>query len=215
MHIPDGFISPKVYLPAYGVGAALWAVGILRLGRSLRAQMVPFLSVTTAVAFVLMTILLPLPGGTSIHASGIGMIAVLFGPWVSFLCLSLVLLLQVFLLGEGGITSFPVNALAMGLIGSLVAWAVYRLLRRWNLRLALFLAGWSAVCAAALVVAVVLGIQPAIAHRADGTPLFFPFGLEVTLPAILVPHALVGIAEGILTILAYEFFGRRMHTLSR
>jgi cobalt/nickel transport system permease protein len=56
-----------------------------------------------------------------------------------------------------------------------------------------------------VAVALVLGIQPLIAHNADGTPLFFPFGLSVTLPAILIPHAFIGIGEAVLTVLVWRY----------
>jgi cobalt/nickel transport system permease protein len=59
-----------------------------------------------------------------------------------------------------------------------------------------------------VLVALVLGIQPAIAHDPAGKPLFFPFGLTVTLPAVLVPHALVGLGEGTLTWLGYRYLTR-------
>lgn len=68
---------------------------------------------------------------------------------------------------------------------------------------ALVLGGEGAVVAA--LVAGVLGIQPLLAQRADGMPLFFPFGLEVTLPALLLPHALIGIAEAGLTLMVWRY----------
>jgi len=41
-----------------------------------------------------------------------------------------------------------------------------------------------------------------------GRPLFFPFGLSITLPAVVLPHLLVGLAEGILTVLGYRYLTR-------
>jgi cobalt/nickel transport system permease protein len=85
----------------------------------------------------------------------------------------------------------------------------YRLLKPLDERVGLFASGWLATVVPAVLIAVVLGIQPAIAHTADGQPLFFPFGLSVTLPAVMVPHALLGVAEGLLTILVVSFLRRR------
>jgi cobalt/nickel transport system permease protein len=51
-------------------------------------------------------------------------------------------------------------------------------------------------------------MQPLIAHDAQGAPLFFPFGLNITLPAIVLPHLLVGLAEGVLTVLGYRYLTR-------
>ncbi|MBD3161684.1 MAG: cobalamin biosynthesis protein CbiM [Candidatus Latescibacteria bacterium] len=208
MHVPDGFITPKLYLPAYAVSAGLWGIALRRFRARLDEETLPRLAATTALAFVLMAIALPLPGGTSAHATGIALLALLFGVWSSFLAISLVLLLQAVLFGEGGITSLPVNALAMGLLGTSVAVLSFRLLRRIGEPVALFAAGWLALNVSAAATALVLGVQPAIARSAEGTPLFFPFGPEVVLPAVLIPHALLGVGEGLLTLFAYRIAKR-------
>ncbi len=208
MHIPDGFISPQTYLPAYAVAAVLWAYAARRVKRELDADTLPFLAAYTALSFVLMMVALPLPGGTTAHAAGIGLLAVSFGGWMSFLAISLVLAMQALLFGDGGITALPINALAMGLAGSFAALAAWKLLGRLNQNVALFLAGWLSIALPALLVALALGIQPAIAHDARGAPLFFPFGLSITLPAVVLPHLLVGVAEGVLTVLGYRYLTR-------
>ena len=208
MHIPDGFIAPQLYLPLYAVAVPAWALALRQVRRSLDERGIPLLAVVTALAFVLSMIAIPLPGGTTVHATGIGLLAVLFGVWTAFASLSLVFLMQALLFGEGGITALPLNALAMGLAGSAVAAAVYRLLKARNERLAIFLAAALAVLTAALLVALALGLQPLIAHRPDGTPLFFPFGLGLTLPAVLLPHLVVAIGEGVLTVLIIGFMTR-------
>jgi len=208
LHIPDGFISPKVYVPAYAGAFALWAWGLRRMRVRLREETIPLLAVLTALVFVLMTIALPFPGGTTIHATGVALLAVLFGVWTSFLATTLVLLMQALLLGAGGITALPINALAIGLLGATAAVAGYRCLRGWNETAALVAAGWLSVVLPAGVVALTLGIQPLIAHAPDGTPRFFPFGLEVTLPAVVLPHLVVGVGEGLLTLFVYRLVGR-------
>lgn len=208
MHIPDGFIAAQMYVPSYAAAAGAWAWGARRLKRNLREESIPLMAVMTALAFVLSLIAIPLPGGTTAHAVGIGLLAVLFGVWASFLAISLVLLLQALLFGMGGVTSLPINALSMGLLGSACACLAFASLRRWNLRVSLFIAGWIGVVAPAIAVAFALGAQPHIAHRPDGTPLFFPFGFRVTLPAVVLPHLLIGAGEGALTVLAWGFLSK-------
>jgi cobalt/nickel transport system permease protein len=208
MHIPDGFISPQTYLPAFAVAAGLWAYAARRVKRDLDADTLPFLAACTALSFVLMMVALPLPGGSTAHAAGIGLLAVSFGGWMAFLAVSLVLAMQALLFGDGGITALPINALAMGFIGSFAALATWKLLGRLNQSLALFLAGWFSIVLPALLMALVLGVQPMIAHDAQGAPLFFPFDLVVTLPAVVLPHLLVGLAEGVLTVLGYRYLTR-------
>jgi cobalt/nickel transport system permease protein len=205
MHIPDGFIAPVVYLPAYAVAAGAWAYAARRLRSSLDEATLPFLAVMTASAFVLMMVAIPLPGGTTVHAAGVGLLAVLFGVWTTYLAVSLVLLLQALLFGAGGITALPVNALAMGLAGASVAWLAFAGLRRWSERAALFAAGAISVLVPAGLIALTLGVQPLLAQGPDGTPRFFPFGLAITLPAVLLPHLVVALGEGALTVLAYRY----------
>jgi cobalt/nickel transport system permease protein len=197
-----------MYLPAYAVAAGLWAYGLKKVRSKLDEEALPLVAVMTAFCFVVMMVMMPMPGGTSAHAAGVGLLAILFGVWVCFLCCSMVLLLQAFLFGSGGVTSLPVNALALGLAGGASALVAFRLLGRFNQKIALFVAGWLSINVAAFLLALALGVQPEIAKNENGAPLFFPFDLSITVPALMIPHAVVGIAEGGLTVLIYQFFGK-------
>lgn len=215
MHIPDGFLSPQTYLPAalLAVGAWTWAIrgnGGLR-GR-LDEVLIPRLALLTALAYGLGLVMLPLPGGGSGHALGVAMIALLFGLRLAFLAYSGVLLLQALLFGAGGLTALPINALAIGLAGGATALFVFGLLQRLNESVAVVGAVWLSVMVSGALVAVVLGIQPLIAQAPDGAPLFFPFGIEIVLPAILVPHALIGFGEAALTLAVWRYAKARQWT---
>jgi cobalt/nickel transport system permease protein len=205
MHIPDGFLSPQTYLPAYAAAGLAWAWAARGLRRTLDEQTVPRLAALTALAYGLGLVMVPIPGGTTGHALGVAMLALLFGVRLAFLAYSLVLLLQALLFGAGGVTALAVNALAMGLAGSAAAVLVHRLLRGLNGTAAVAAAAWASVMVSGLLLALALGVQPLIAHREDGTPLFFPFGLSITLPAVLIPHALIGAGEAALTVLVWRF----------
>lgn len=205
MHIPDGFISPQTYLPAYAAAAVAWSWAARSLRHQLDEQTVPKLAALTALAYGLGLIMVPVPGGTSGHALGVAMLTLLFGVRLAFLSYSLVLALQSLLFGAGGITALPINALAMGLAGALVTAAVFRALRGINETAAAAAAAWCSVMLSGLIVALLLGLQPLIAHRADGTPLFFPFGFSIVLPAVLIPHVLIGVGEAVLTLFVWRF----------
>jgi cobalt/nickel transport system permease protein len=124
---------------------------------------------------------------------------------LAFLSYSLVLLLQSLLFGAGGITALPINALAMGLAGAMITSVTYRVLRGVNETAAVAVAAWCSVMLSGLIVALLLGVQPLIAQREDGTPLFFPFGFSIVLPAVLIPHVLIGIGEAVLTLFVWRF----------
>lgn len=197
MHVPDGFLSPALTLPALAAAAPLWALAARRhLGRG-AAEALPVVGALTAVAFVIQTIAIPVPGGTSTHLMGVTLLALLVDPLAAFLCQSLVLLLQALFLGSGGVTVLGVNALAMGLLGPVAGWLVHRLLRRASERAAVFAAAYVSVQVSALAVALLLGLQ----HRLD--PTFFPVPFAVSAGAMLVPSlALAGPVEGLYTVFA-------------
>jgi cobalt/nickel transport system permease protein len=207
MHIPDGFIAPQMYLPLYAVAAGLWAYGAKRVARELDEASLPWLASLTATAFALSFLALPLPGGTSAHVTGVGLLAASFGIWHAFMAASLVFAIQALLFGDGGITTLPLNALAMGFAGALAARGLFLLLGRWPAA-ALFAAGWIGLALPALLIALALGAQPLIGSDAAGQPLYFPLGWSITLPALLIPHALLGIGEGVLTVLGGRLIER-------
>lgn len=199
MHIPDGLIAPQAYLAAAALAVPCWAYAVKRVSSALDERSIPRLAVLTALAFVLSTVMLPLPGGTSAHLYGMGLLVLAFGLWPAFLAFSLVLALQALLLGAGGITALPVNALTMGLVGGAVVAGARSLLGARTSVWATVLPVWLGVVVAATGLALVLGMQPLLGSDAAGQPLFFPFGPAVTLPVIVLPHMIIGLVEGVLT----------------
>jgi cobalt/nickel transport system permease protein len=197
MHVPDGFLSPQITLPAYAISAPLWMWAARRhFGRG-AAESLPVIGSLTALAFVIQTIMIPVPGGTSTHLVGVTLLALLYHPLVAFVCESLVLLVQALFFGAGGITVLGVNALAMGLLGPLAGWVAWRALRRLNERAAVFVAAYVAMQVAALLVAGALGLQHAL------SPRHFPLPVAVVLPAMMIPSlTAAGLAEGAYTVFA-------------
>ncbi|AGA32992.1 Substrate-specific component NikM of nickel ECF transporter [Thioalkalivibrio nitratireducens DSM 14787] len=209
MHIPDGLISPQTYLPALVLAVPLWWWAGRRFTAAVGDEALPRLAVFTALAFLLSSLMLPLPGGTSGHAIGVALLALVFGPWVAFLAYTLVLVLQALVTGAGGITALPVNALVLGFVGAWAAWLLFHSLRRVQPAFAVLAAVFVSVLLSALLVALVLGLQPWIARAPDGSPRFFPFDWSVTLPAIVLPHVFIGLGEAVLTLLVWRHACRR------
>jgi cobalt/nickel transport system permease protein len=203
MHIPDGFISPLITLPAYGLAAPVWVWAARRHFGRASAESLPAIGALTAVAFAIQTITIPVPGGTSTHLVGVTLLALLHRPLVAFVCESLVLVVQALFFGAGGVTVLAVNALAMGLVGPVAGWLVYRLIHRASERVATFAAAWVGIQAATLVVAGVLALQHAI------DPEYFPMPGAVTLTAMLLPSLTVtGVVEGLYTLFALSLLRR-------
>ena len=207
MHIPDGFLSPSTYISASFIALPLLVHAFKKTKEAVDDESFALLSSLSAFSFIVMMFNIPIPGGTSGHAIGAAILAILFGPWVAAFCISLTLFIQALIFGDGGLSVFAVNSLSMGFTASFVAFYVHKLLKnRINNKVILFLSGWSGIVAASVVVAVVLGIQPLLGIDTLGHPIYFPFGLSVTIPAVVGSHMLFfGVAEGIATMLVMRF----------
>ncbi|WP_297889866.1 energy-coupling factor ABC transporter permease [Sulfurihydrogenibium sp.] len=210
MHVPDGFIAPSVYIPAYIVDIGLLTYSLKSLKYKLNEDTLPLLSVLSALSFILMSITFPVLGGTSVHITGVALLSIVFGYWISFFSVSLILFLQAVLFGEGGITSFPINSLAIAFFGSIASAITFKVLNRFLKEdISAFFSGWLSINISAFLIAVVLGIQPIIAHDDNCNPLYFPFGLNITLSALVIPHIFAGFIEGFYTAIAYKILKKK------
>ena len=202
MHIPDGYLSPATCATLYAGSTPFWWVSLRRMKRGLNTQMIPLLSVFAAFSFIIMMFNLPLPGGTTGHAVGVGIAAIVLGPWASILAISIALIIQALLFGDGGITAIGANCFNMAIIGSLAAYGIYRILagrapvespRR---AMAGAIAGYVAINLSALAAAIELGIQPLLYRDATGAALYAPYPLQIAIPAMMAGHLTVaGLAE--------------------
>ncbi len=207
MHIPDGYLSPSTVAVTYAVAVPLWVYGFKRLKASLNEETLPLIGALSAMSFIIMMFNIPIPGGTSGHAVGAALISILFNPWIGFVSVSLVLLIQAVIFGDGGVSTLAANALSMAFIGSFVGYYSFMLLKKY--KFAPFFAGWLALVSSSALTSLLLGIQP-IFWVAEGKPLYFPFGLKVTFTALVGSHMLFfGVVEGIFTYFVYSFVKKR------
>ncbi|MDP2662589.1 MAG: cobalt transporter CbiM, partial [Dehalococcoidia bacterium] len=197
MHIPDGYLSPVTCAVMYAVSTPFWAVAARRTRELMANKTVPLLSVFSAFAFVIMMFNIPLPGGTSGHAVGGALIAVVLGPWAAIVGVSVALLIQAVFFGDGGILTFGANAFNMAIVLPVVGYGVYRLIAgaspasSWRRVAGAGIGGYLGLNAGAFFTALEFGLQPLLFHTADGTPLYSPFSMATTIPAMMVPHLLV------------------------
>ena len=212
MHIPDGYLSPQTCAVFGAAMLPLWWQSARRVKKVVKSRYVPLLALGAAFSFVVMMFNIPIPDGTTAHAVGGGLIAILLGPWAACIAVSIALLIQALFFGDGGVLAYPANAFNMAVVLPFVAYGVYRLLTR-NAALTCGRRVWAGAVgayaglnAAALVAAIEFGVQPDLFHKADGTPLYSPFHLAQTIPAMMLSHLVVaGVVEGVLTagVVAY------------
>jgi len=202
MHIADGYLAPETVVTSYAIAIPLWVYAFKRLKKSLNEDTLPLLAAFSALSFIIMMFNIPVPGGSSAHAVGTALLAILFGPWQAFIAISLVLLIQAVVFADGGISAVAVEALGMGFIEAFVAYYIFKLLK--NFKFAPFIAGYFSILAASVFIGLILGIQSYFVDSA-GKPLYFPFSISVAVLAMLVGHLLIGLIEGAFTQVIYNF----------
>jgi cobalt/nickel transport system permease protein len=214
MHIPDGYLGPPTYLAAYAACAPLWAVAARKLRESLDARRVPLLAISAAFTFLVMMFNVPLPGGSTGHAVGGVLIAIAVGPWGAMLSISIALVIQALLFGDGGITAIGANCLNIAFVMPFSGYYTYRFLHRAfssekGRTVAGGIGGYVGLNASALTTAVMFGIQPLLHMAPDGRALYSPYPLSVAVHAMMIQHMIVfGAIEGLLTGLVVHYLRR-------
>lgn len=214
MHIPDGYLSPQTYIPLMGIFVAVAAVAVKKVKEEVSSHDIPYLGMAAAFSFIIMMFNLPIPGGTTGHAVGSAVIAILFGPWAASIAVSVALIIQAFIFGDGGITAIGANCFNMAVFMPFAAFYIFKLfqmipLGKRTVFIAAFLSGYLSLVLTSVLTAVEFGIQPLIASTADGKALYCPYDLSIAIPAMAIEHMLVfGIVEGIITAIAVRYFLR-------
>lgn len=212
MHIPDGYLSPQTYAPLYGAWALFCAVALKKLKKQLSTKQVPYLAMAAAFSFLVMMFNIPVPGGTTGHTVGAGIIAIIMGPWTAVVAVSVVLMVQALVFGDGGITSLGANCFNMAVAMPFASYWTFKTVsgRSDNIHrllIAAFLAGYVGLTLSAALTGLEFGIQPAIAKGLDGRPLYAPYPLSIALPAMVIEHLfLFSIIEGMVTLLIFRYF---------
>ena len=211
MHIPDNYLSPATCAVMTAVMVPAWIISVRKVKEELPKEKLPMLGIGAAFSFLGMMFNVPLPGGTTGHAVGGTLIASLLGPYAACISVSVALLLQALLFGDGGILAFGANCFNMAFVLPFTGWAVTSvLLKRIQSRkgeLAAVAAGsYAGINAAALCAAIEFGIQPLLFHDVAGNALYCPYGLAVSIPAMMAGHLTVfGLAEVVFTVAVYAF----------
>jgi len=202
MHIMEGFLPP-VWSIAWGVLAVPFVIhGLLSIRHSVKEQpkLKLLLAMAGAFAFLLSAMKIPSVTGSCSHPTGTGLGAILFGPTVMSVLGLIVLLFQAILLGHGGLTTLGANTVSMAIVGPLIAYAIYQLVKKAN--------GpqWLAVFLAAslgdLATYIMTSIQLALAFPA--TSGGFAVSLAKFMGVFAVTQIPLAISEGILTVIVLK-----------
>lgn len=208
MHIPENYLSPSTCGVLGAVMVPIWLLSIRKVKETVPREKLPLLGIAAAFSFLAMMFNIPLPGGTTGHAVGGTLIAILFGPYAACLAVSVALLIQALFFGDGGILAFGANCFNMAFVLPFTGYFIYHGLKKVisSDTVAAGIGAYVGINAAAFCAAVEFGIQPLLFTDAAGQALYCPYPLWISLPAMMIGHlTLFGLAEVVFTtgVLAY------------
>ncbi|MDD5691827.1 MAG: cobalt transporter CbiM [Candidatus Omnitrophica bacterium] len=212
MHIPDGYLGPGTCGFFYLVMLPIWTFASRIVKKTLKARQVPMLAIGAAFSFVIMMFNVPIPGGSTGHAVGAVLVAILLGPWAACIAVTVALVIQALLFGDGGITVLGANCFNMAFIMPFAGYYIYKMIS-YNAPvtskrrvIASGVAGYLGLNLAALFTGIEFGLQPLLHHTAGGQALYSPYGLSVAVPAMVVEHLLLfGWVEALVTALVIKY----------
>ncbi len=221
MHIPDNYLSVSTCALLAAATVPVWVRSIKKVKRDFPRERFSALGVASAFSFLAMMFNIPLPGGTTGHAVGGVVLAALLGPEAACLALTIALLIQALLFGDGGVLAFGANAFNMAFILPFSGYYAFVFLRKlfagfskkttsqrplFSDYVALAIASYLGLNLAALAAAIEFGVQPLFFTDASGQALYCPYPLSVAIPAMAVGHlTLFGAAEVIFSLAVYAF----------
>jgi cobalt/nickel transport system permease protein len=215
MHIPDGYISPQTAGGLWAIMVPVWYAAGHKVRQSVDARLAPLLAIGAAFSFVIMMFNIPVPGGTTGHAVGGTLIAIVLGPWAAVISLTVALVIQALFFGDGGILAIGANCFNIAFALPLAGYYTYRLIaagapvvssRRW---LAAAVGGFVGINVSAFLTGLEIGIQPHLYQNADGVALYSPYTLSQALPAMMLSHiTVIGFIEAAITALTVIYLAR-------
>jgi cobalt/nickel transport system permease protein len=203
MHIMEGFLPVFWCVVWWLVALPCLALGVYQLKRALAAdrEALPLLGVTGGFVFILSSLKLPSVTGSCSHPTGTGLSAIAFGPWITAVIGTIVLLFQALFLAHGGLSTMGANTVSMGIVGPLVGWGIYRALR--DTRVSMYVTVFLACAFADLFTYVMTSLELALAYPAQVGSVGSSFVVFMGIFAITqVPLAIL---ESIILVLVFKY----------
>lgn len=211
MHIPDNYLSPATCAVMGAVMIPIWSRAVKKVKKEVTKKKMPLMGIGASLSFLTMMFNIPLPGGTTGHAVGGTLIAIMLGPEAACISITIALLIQALLFGDGGVLAFGANSFNMAFVLPFVGYYIYIFLKERvktekGEYIATFISAYIALNIAALCAAIEFGIQPLLFKDAAGVAMYCPYPLGTTIPYMLIPHLLVaGVLEAIITVTVLSF----------
>ncbi|MFV2022049.1 energy-coupling factor ABC transporter permease [Micromonospora sp. LOL_023] len=196
LHIQNGVLNGPVAASYAVIAAVAFAYCVVRGRRDLDDRLAPMAGLVAAFIFAVQMLNFPVLPGVSGHLLGGALAALLVGPWVGALCVSIVLIVQALLFADGGVTAIGPNVTNMALVGTAAAYGLIFVLLRVLPRTPTGLAVTAFVASVVSVVAAALSFV--LQYAIGGTTALQDVGLGQVLALMTGTHVLIGVGEGLI-----------------
>lgn len=194
MHAPDGFLTVGTAATTGALSAGTVALSLRRARDQLGDRQVPLAGIAAAFVFAAQMVNFPVAAGTTGHLLGGALAAILLGPAVGSIVVTVVVVVQALVFADGGLTALGYNVLNMAIVTSFGGYAVFRSLLRILPRNAT-----GAVTAAGIAA----GVSVTFSAMAFSIEWLFgataPVPFDTVFGAVVGVHLLIGIGEGLIT----------------
>ena len=211
MHIPENYLSPVSCAVMTAAMVPVWVHAVKKVKKDIPKKKMPMLGVGAAFSFIGMMFNVPMVGGTTGHAVGGTLIALLLGPEAACISVTIALLIQAVFFGDGGILAFGANCFNMAFALPFVGYGVCKLITKHvsgekGKNIGAAVGSYIGINVAALLCAIEFGVQPYLFKDSLGQALYCPYGLNVSIPSMMIAHLTVfGAVELIFTVSIYAF----------
>ncbi|MEM3833548.1 MAG: energy-coupling factor ABC transporter permease [Thermoprotei archaeon] len=193
MHIPDGFLDLRICALMYFGTLIFWIFAFRKLRQGLDERQVPLMATLTAMFFAAQLMNYPIVGGTTAHLIGGPILAITLGPYTGLISMTIILLIQALLFGDGGITTFGANVWNMGIIDVFIPYLILLLVTKIlrskkGMLVGVFIGALIGDDLAAIFAGLELGLST-----------IFPYNIQIAVAAMGLHHLFIGIGEGIIT----------------
>jgi len=189
----------------------VWSHCVRKVKKEISKKKMPLLGIGASFSFLVMMFNIPLPGGTTGHAVGGTLVAILIGPEAACIAITIAIAIQALLFGDGGILAFGANSFNMAFILPFIGYYIYKSIH--NLfksekgdYVSALIGSYIAINISAIFAGTELGLQALLFKDATGAPIYCPYPLSITIPSMLIPHLLVaGVLEALITAGVYAY----------
>jgi len=200
MHIPDGFIDLKTAAATGIFSVSGFIFAVIKVKQYFRARVVVLMGIFAALLFAAQMLNFTIIGGTSGHLLGAALSTIILGPYAGGIIMAVVLLVQAFAFGDGGISALGANTFNMAIIGVISAYLIYKIITKFSKSQTVFyiaaaVASWISVVAASVFCAAELALS--------GT-----YSFKLALGSMIIAYMIIGLGEAAITVAVIAFIDK-------